>query len=262
MISQNSTIESQAFNSLERLDIGKKLASSKYSVYKALDKNTNQEVALKFYPFNDSLDKNYTNEKSILSKLDHPNIIKMVSSADKTEVTLDKEDQTVSYIGLEYASHGDLYEVVSEHGKMSEILTRTFFHSLIDAVSHMHSNNIAHLDLKLENLLIDSDFNLKVTGSDLSQPLNSTSLIARGTAGYRAPEIKKGICWNLESADIYSLGVILFIMLSGNPPYAEVETGVGLNYDVCYRVMRKNNKRFWNPMRHTMKTLTLIVKNS
>ena len=57
---QNSTIESQTSSSLERFEIGKKLASSKYSVYKALDKNTNQEVALKFYPYNDSLDKNYT----------------------------------------------------------------------------------------------------------------------------------------------------------------------------------------------------------
>ena len=152
-----------------------------------------------------------------MSKLDHPNIIRMVDSADKTKVTLDREDQTVSYIGLEYASHGDLYEVVSEHGKMSEILTRTFFCSLIDAVSYMHSNNIAHLDLKLENLLIDSNFNIKVTDFDLSQPVDSTSLIARGTPCYRAPEIKKGICQDLKSADIYSLGVILFIMLSGSP---------------------------------------------
>ena len=165
----------------------------------------------------------------------------MVDSADKTEATLDREDQTVSYIGLEYASHGDLHEVVLKHRKMSEILTRTLFHSLIDAVLYIHSNNIAHLDLKLENLLIDSNFNIKVTDFDLSQPLDSTSLIARGTAGYRAPEIKKGICQDLKSADIYSLGVILFIMLSGNPPYAEL----GLNYDVCYKFMRKLNKRFW-----------------
>ena len=242
MSSQNST---QISNNLEHFDITKKLSSSKYSVYKALDKNTDQEVAVKFFSYNDRLDKNYCNEKSILAKLNHPNIIKMTESSDQVNTTLDRKDQTVSYICFDYASNGDLFEVVSNYGKMSEILTRTLFHSLIDAVSHMHLNNFAHLDLKLENLLFDSKFNLKLTDFDLSQPLDSSRLIARGTAGYRAPEVKKGICYNLKAADIYSLGIVLFIMLSGSPPYAEVDKGLGASFDAFYRMMRKNNKRFW-----------------
>jgi len=128
---------------------------------------------------------------------------------------------------------------------MSETLARSVFAQVLDALSHMHSKNVAHLDLKIENLLIDENFNLKLTDFDLSQNLDDSFLEGRGTPGYRAPEIKEGTGKNFVAADIYSLGVILFILFSGIPPYTEVDKGMTTEFDPFYRIMRKCPEKFW-----------------
>jgi len=239
------TSQTQNLSSLEHYDISKKLSSSKYSVYQGYNEKLDQQVALKFFDFHAITDKNYRNEISILSQLNHPNIIKLIENVDETSVTLERQQKQSSYIAFEFAENGDLFEIISKYGAMSEILCRTLFRQLVDAIEHMHSNGVAHLDLKLENLLFDKDFNLKVTDFDLSQPLDSTTLIARGTAGYRAPEIKKGLCCDLKAADVYSLGVVLFILFNGSPPYAEINRGFGLDFDGLYKLLMRNNNKFW-----------------
>jgi len=242
----SSTSFTQTKNhSLENYNITDKLSSSKYSVYKGVNTQNSQEVAIKFFDFKGFTDKNYSNEVANLKKLNHPNIIKMIENVEETSAVLDREQKEVSYISFEYASHGDLFEVISQYGRMSEIICRTLFRQLVEAVEHMHSQGVAHLDLKLENLLFDKDCNLKVTDFDLSQSIDSTGLIARGTPGYRAPEVKKGVCYNFQVADVYSLATILFIMITGTPAYAEVNKGLGLEFDAFYRLLRKNNQRFW-----------------
>jgi len=245
MSSSTSFSQNNKNDSLEHYNITDKLSSSKYSVYKGFNTQLSQEVALKFFPFNGFTDKNYSNEVANLKKLNHPNIIKMIENVPESSAVLEREEKQVSYISFEYAAHGDLFEVISKHGRMPEIICRTLFRQLVEATEYMHSQDVAHLDLKLENLLFDKDCNIKITDFDLSQSMESTYLIARGTPGYRAPEVKKGVCYNFKAADVYSLATILFIMITGTPAYAEVNKGLGLEFDGFYKLMRKNNKKFW-----------------
>lgn len=245
----NNVVLNNNNNPLDAFEIKKKLSSSKYSVYHAADKKNNQQVALKVFPHTSEFAAiNYKRESVCYSKFDHPNIIKMIESVENTQSnnSLDTRASTVSYIALEYAKYGDLFEIISNAGYMSEELARSIFHQLVDGIEHMHQRKVAHLDLKIENILLDEKFRVKITDFDLSQAITEgASLEARGTPGYRAPEVKKGTCINFEAADIYSLGIVLFVMLSGNPPYSEVDKGLGHEFDPFYRLMRTNTPKFW-----------------
>lgn len=222
------------------LTVTKKLSSSNYPVYLVSNAMTKQPMALKSFPFNDS---QYNKEKTILSVLYHPNIIELHEAIDNIVLF---DNQKISYLGLEYAANGDLLEMISRAGRLPEMLARTLFHQLIQALSYLHQQNIAHMDLKVDNVLIDDKFNLKITDFDLSQPINSVLLEGKGTPGCRAPEIKEDVCKNLRAADIYSAAIMLFVMISGSPPYSEVERDGQMEFDAFYKVMRKQNNRFWD----------------
>ena len=237
----------QHIQTINNFAVQKKLSSSKYSVYKAINTKENNQVALKVFPSKSEHSPiSFLRETRIFSKLSHPNIIKLYESVDSCLINLNQITESASYIAMEFAKYGDLFDIISQGGYMSEALARTLFKQLVEGLSYLHSQNIAHLDLKIENLLIDEDFNLKITDFDLAQSITGESrLEGRGTPGYRAPEVRDGTCKNFVAADIYSLGVILFVMLSGNPPYSEVDKGLGHEFDPFYRLMRKNNEKFW-----------------
>jgi len=237
--------QADKINPLESYDIMEKLSSSKFMVYKGYNNNTKQVVALKFFEFQDYPSDRYWNEKEILERLQHPNVLKIIESGDYAMDKTSWQEKHVSYICFEYAHHGDLFKIISNQGKMSEIIARTIFHQLVEAVEYLHKNDLAHLDLKLDNILVNQEFQIKVCDFDLSQSLDSKILKARGTPGSRAPEIKKGICCNLQAADIYSLGTILFILLSGRPAYNEVKKIYGFEFDEFYKLMRINFEEFW-----------------
>jgi len=177
--------------------------------------------------------------------LNHPHIVQVYEAVDMTVSNLEMIEKKISYLALEYASHGDMLDMISKNGHVPEILARTLFHQLIDAVSYLHSRNIAHMDLKVDNLLIDESFKLKIIDFDLSQPLDSITVESGGTPGYRAPEVKSRLCGNLRAADIYSAAVVLFILITGHPPYLEISNGEDSEFDPFYRLLRKNVNRFW-----------------
>jgi len=131
---------------------------------------------------------------------------------------------------------------------MSKDLTRTLFKKILNAVDHTHSLSLAHLDLKLENLLIDHEFQLKLCDFDLSQEVmpDVNAAVASGTPNWRAPELKNGLCTDFIKADVFSLGVILFVILTGAPPYAEVNCGSYSKFDNRYQALQTNPARFWD----------------
>jgi len=243
-----STSEIDSSNPLGCFTIQKKLSKSRFSVYQALDTKYNRQVALKVFPKSSCTLHNFQKEQYFFNKLNHPNILRMFEAVESSQSTIEEENGTVSYISLEYAKHGDLFGIISKSGYMSEPLARTLFAQLVEGVSYIHSRKVAHLDLKIANLLIDEEFKLKITDFDLAHAFSedsTPSISSRGSCGYRAPEIKDGSCRNPIAADIYSLGVILFIMLSGNPPYAEVNKDGEYQFDHFYKLMRRNNEKFW-----------------
>lgn len=222
------------------------LSDTKNHAFRAFDTRLNQQVLLKFFPMpsSSSINQKYHNEKSHLESLSHPNIVQLLNAVDLPSARLDSSlPEQSSYLVLELAALGDLLDIVSNRQGMSERMARTVFRQVIEGISYLHSKNIAHLDVKLENLVMTEDYTVKITDFDLSQPLDSKTLLGRGTMGYRAPEIKEGLCQDLRAADVYSAGVILFILLAGHNPY--VESNQGLARDKWYKALRKNTKAFW-----------------
>eukprot|EP00330_Aristerostoma_sp_ATCC50986_P000440 CAMPEP_0114579442 /NCGR_PEP_ID=MMETSP0125-20121206/3809_1 /TAXON_ID=485358 ORGANISM="Aristerostoma sp., Strain ATCC 50986" /NCGR_SAMPLE_ID=MMETSP0125 /ASSEMBLY_ACC=CAM_ASM_000245 /LENGTH=307 /DNA_ID=CAMNT_0001770171 /DNA_START=65 /DNA_END=985 /DNA_ORIENTATION=+ len=240
-------MSSQIINSLETYHFENKISSSKYPVYKAIDTKTNKEVAVKLFPRMGHTSLNFQRETGIFSQLKHKNIISMNECQDSAPThAIEASFENASFISLEYAAHGDLFEIVANGGPTGEKLARTLFHQLFNGIKHMHCQNIAHLDLKIENLLLTADLSLKVTDFDLSQKMDDDKIEGRGTPGYRGPEVKNGSCKLFDAADVYSMAVILFVFMTGIPPYSEVDKGCGPEFDPFYKLMRKNANKFWD----------------
>jgi len=109
------------------------------------------------------VERNLEQEHEALNQLDHPNIIKMINY-DTGEYTNKStgEHYSVNYMILEYAEGGDLFNYVQSTGRFSEKLARHFFLQILNAIKYSHDKNICHRDLKLENIMLDKDYNIKL----------------------------------------------------------------------------------------------------
>ena len=156
-------------------------------------------------------------EVEILASLDHPNILKVYEFY---------EDETRFYIITEHCEGGELFERIINEGTFEEDEAAVQMKALLSAIVYCHNHNICHRDLKPENLLYEhkgEGANLKVIDWGTSRQYNPNpdkkfNMTAKfGTPYYIAPEVLKG-SYN-EKCDIWSLGVILYIMLCGYPPF-------------------------------------------
>lgn len=153
-------------------------------------------------------------EVDILRSADHPNIIRLYEFY---------EDITHFHLVTEYVPGGELFDYIIKSKMLSEPIAAHFMRQLLSAVAYCHSNNIVHRDLKPENLLIDVQSvgaTLKVIDFGLSAFLESSKekLTKKfGTSYYMAPEVLRKD-YN-EKCDIWSCGVILYILLSGKQPF-------------------------------------------
>uniref|UniRef100_A0A6B2LC64 Protein kinase domain-containing protein n=1 Tax=Arcella intermedia TaxID=1963864 RepID=A0A6B2LC64_9EUKA len=151
-------------------------------------------------------------EIDIMQKLDHKNIISL-------EEVFDEKDTI--YLVMELVSGGELFDQIVSRGTYSEADAANIIRQILEAVDYMHANGIAHRDLKPENLLCSGDQNntIKVTDFGLSKDFGSASLrTSCGTPDYVAPEVLKGNPYD-NSVDIWSIGVITYILLCGFPPF-------------------------------------------
>ena len=126
------------------------------------------------------------------------------------------------YVMSEYVSEGLLFDLCQTMGAMGEDIGRFLFSQLLDALDYMHTKRVVHRDIKLENILVDSDFRLKVADFGFATYKNIDNLTSyRGTMTYMAPEIKLGQTYKGKQVDLFSLGVILFILVQGIFPFKE-----------------------------------------
>lgn len=234
-----------------KYEIGRLLgvgASAK--VYHATNIETGKSVAVKVISKkklinNGEFAANIEREISILRRLHHPNII------DLFEVLASKSK---IYFVVEFAEAGELYEEVAKKEKLTEDHARRYFRQLISAVKHCHSRGVFHRDLKLDNLLLDENDNLKVTDFGLSAVKNQIrpdGLLHTvcGTPSYVAPEIlaKKG--YDGAKADVWSCGVVLFTVTAGYLPFNDY------NITVLYRKIYRGQFRFPKWMSCDLKNL-------
>ncbi|WJX60526.1 Serine/threonine-protein kinase sapk7 [Trifolium repens] len=132
-------------------------------------------------------------------------------------------------IVLEYAAGGELFHWITHRGRLSEHEARYFFQQLISGVQYIHSMQICHRDLKLENTLLDLDKNspprLKICDFGFSKSilLHSRPKSTVGTPAYIAPEIFSRKEYDGKTADVWSCGVILYVMMVGSYPFEDPE---------------------------------------
>ncbi|GMI93074.1 SOS3-interacting protein 4, CBL-INTERACTING PROTEIN KINASE 11, PROTEIN KINASE SOS2-LIKE 5 [Hibiscus trionum] len=216
----HSTASESSENTLSgKYEIGKLLGCGAFAkVYHARNVRTGQSVAIKAVSKQKVLKGGFVEhvkrEIAIMRRLRHPNIVKLIEVlATKTKI----------YFVMEFAKGGELFTRIAK-GRFSEDLCRRYFQQLIAAVGYCHSRGVFHRDLKPENLLLDENYNLKITDFGLSavkEQIRPDGLLHTlcGTPAYVAPEIlaKKG--YDGAKVDVWSCGIILYVLHAGYLPF-------------------------------------------
>jgi len=213
------------------IDFAKKYGEGGYgATYPAINKATKEPCAVKLIDMRRMKPAAIQRECAFMASVDHPNVIKMLAHSPGRPGT----DRSNHYfIFMELAGGGELFDQVIDRGSnaMPEEVAKGFMRQLLAGVKHCHDRGIAHRDLKLENVLLTKQGVLKIidfglshqykgsaeAGFDRSKPLTDTC----GSKSYAAPEVLGGRGYDGYAADMWSLGVSLFAMLSGFFPLDE-----------------------------------------
>jgi protein kinase X len=151
------------------------------------------------------------NEKSVLSTIDHPGIVKLYATWS---------DPIYLYLLLEYVPGGELFTYIRLNGKLTYETTRFYAAELVLIIEYLHSRNIIYRDLKPENILLDNDGHVKLTDFGFAKFVVDRTWTMCGTPDYLAPEIIAGNGHG-KAVDWWSLGILIFEMLAGYPPFTD-----------------------------------------
>ncbi|CAD8208063.1 unnamed protein product [Paramecium pentaurelia] len=198
--------------------VGSRIGQGAYaSVRVAIQIETGIKVAIKIYEKSKIRDlqrrKGVRREIEILEKLDHPNIVKIIDTLES--------NNHVNII-IEYVSGSSLHHFIrkQQERRLDEDTAKTIFKQILDAVQYCHSKNIAHRDLKLENILLEGQIPKLIDfGFSTSFPIEKKVKMFCGTPSYMAPEIVTRQEYRGDKSDVWALGVVLFTMLQGVFPF-------------------------------------------
>jgi len=207
---------------MDRYELGRLLGQGSFAkVYHARNLETSENVAIKAMEkqkiFEVGMIKQIKREISVMRLVRHPYIVRLYEvMASKSKI----------YIVMEYVKGGELFKRVAKKGKLKEEEARKYFQQLISAVDYCHSQGVYHRDLKPENLLVDENGDLKVCDFGLSalpEQFRQDGLLhtACGTPAYVAPEIITMKGYDGVKADIWSCGIILFVLRAGYLPFQD-----------------------------------------
>lgn len=149
------------------------------------------------------------NEKKILETLDHPYMVNLIGSF---------KDNRNLYIVLEYVCGGELFSYLRQCKRLPNHVARFYAAEVVLAFEHLHSKDIIYRDLKPENLLIDKNGNIKITDFGFAKYVPDVTWTLCGTPDYLAPEIIQSKGYG-KAVDWYALGVLIYEMLAGFPPF-------------------------------------------
>ncbi|KAJ1437066.1 Serine/threonine-protein kinase, active site [Sesbania bispinosa] len=205
---------------LGKYELGRTLGEGNFGKVKlARDTDSGQLFAVKILEKTKIIELNNADqikrEISTLKLLKHSNVVRLYEVlASKTRI----------YMVLEYVNGGELFDKIASKGKLSEADGRKMFQQLINGVSYCHNKGVFHRDLKLENVLVDAKGNIKITDFNLSalpQHFRADGLLHTtcGSPNYVAPEILANRGYDGATSDIWSCGVILYVILTGYLPF-------------------------------------------
>lgn len=168
-------------------------------------------------------------EISILKDLDHPNLLKYIDSHSdwKYRKSNGEEDCRLGLI-MEYLPSNELMEIL-EGGPLGPNLCKYYFKQLINGLEYLHNNSIVHRDLKPQNILFDTNYNLKITDFGLATIVDKAQPTTNcGTANYKSPEMLLKVPYNGILNDLFGAGIILFNMITAKSPFEIANPLAGL----------------------------------
>ncbi len=186
----------------------------------------------------------YQVEIGILSQCSHPNIVALHGIF---------HTRNKAYLFLELASGGDLFDRISAKGRFSEVRGRSTLRMILAGLSYLHDNGITHRDLKLENVLYKSrdadsrvllaDFGLAHVATDRTLYSEANMSATCGTPEYMSPEMLEGEEY-CRKVDMWAVGVVSYVVLSGQMPFVEGEGGGGRGRAKLYQDIRNGEYSF------------------
>ncbi|CAI5726996.1 unnamed protein product [Peronospora destructor] len=212
-----------------KYEIGKTLGEGTFGKVKyAVNTETDERVAIKV------LDKEKIQKQNMGAQIKKEiSIMKMVRHKHVVVLKEVLASRTKIFIVLELITGGELFDKIVSEGRFSEETARFYFRQLVDGVQYCHENGVCHRDLKPENLLLDENGDLKISDFGLSAlyegggpdgPESSRASLLHttcGTPNYVAPEVLADKGYDGRAADVWSMGVILYVLLAGFLPFDE-----------------------------------------
>ena len=199
--------------------VGQQVGEGTYSKVRTAERTSDGKtyavkIVDKLIARQDYLHKFMPRELSILLKLKHENVV--------TTYEIIKERDFVFHI-MQYAERGDLLRIIHAEGPLTEEMAKDTFTDVCKGVQYMHDKDIAHRDLKCENILILNnnhaivgDFGFAIEFEDSDDFMCKTFC---GSAAYASPELLRGSFYNAKSNDVWSLGIVLYVMICGGMPF-------------------------------------------
>jgi len=215
------------------------------TVKKARNQKTGATFAMKFIFRNEHYRKDVVvREIQAMQKVRSPYVVRLHAYSMNVHYPSESGFRNASLMVMEYAPGGDLYELLFYSHAMEEKLGRTYFHQICDGLLAIHAAGVIHRDLKPQNILVDSNFCLKITDFGHSVIVaNPRAVLAGshfGTKGFRAPEVVLGREYT-RSCDVFSLGVILFNIITHRMPFRSACV-----QDSYYYLIARNTRDDWN----------------
>lgn len=199
-----------------KYELGKTLGSGSFSKVKLGIDDHGKQFAVKMIEkeqlVKEGMEDQLKREISVMKLLNHPHIVKLYDVLQTSNHI---------YLVLELVTGGELFDRLLQAKFFNEDTARRFFQQLVVALHFCHRHGVAHRDLKPENLLVDDRDNIKITDFGLANIQRPGALMQTvcGTPNYVAPEVLKEQGYNGLAADVWSAGIMLFVMLSGCLPF-------------------------------------------